>query len=201
MFFNQFTKDDIKSHFVFYKDGEKMKSQGIKGLENCKDGHAIGDGIFCFTGKNIWHDKTMILVNSKTGKMRKFLDHDGNVLIKDSDIDYDNIKEHLEYNPEFLSKRKVACYPFGFYTWFHDGYCVLSWMLRPDGSYYRDEDGFGGEDNEEENIYCAINTDFEIVVPFNATGVGYELDKLIKKRNSFKERIKRKFFSIRNKLK
>ena len=29
-----------------------------------------------------------------------------------------------------------------------------------------DEDGFGGEDNDEEQIYCIINTNLDIVVPF-----------------------------------
>jgi len=53
-------------------------------------------------------------------------------------------------------------------------------MIHPDGSYYRDSDGFGGQDDEEENVYCVINTDLEIVVPFKATGIDEALEKLKK---------------------
>jgi len=31
-------------------------------------------------------------------------------------------------------------------------------MLYPDGRYFADEDGYGMEDNEEENVYCIIDS-------------------------------------------
>ena len=32
--------------------------------------------------------------------------------------------------------------------------------------YFADDGGFGADDNGEENVYCIINTDMEVVVPF-----------------------------------
>ena len=42
----------------------------------------------------------------------------------------------------------------------------LTWMLHPDGRYYADEDGFGMENDDEENIYCIIDSNLRIVIPW-----------------------------------
>jgi hypothetical protein len=39
-------------------------------------------------------------------------------------------------------------------------------MLYPDGMYFADEDGFGMEDNDEVEIYCVIDKDFNVLRPF-----------------------------------
>ena len=39
-------------------------------------------------------------------------------------------------------------------------------MLHPDGRYYADEDGFGMEDDDEENIYCIIDSNLRIIIPW-----------------------------------
>lgn len=39
-------------------------------------------------------------------------------------------------------------------------------MLYPDGRYFADSDGFGMEDNDEEEVYAIIDTDLNIVKPF-----------------------------------
>ena len=49
---------------------------------------------------------------------------------------------------------------------FKDGLCAISWMLYPDGRYFADSDGFGMEDNDEEEVYAIIDTDLNIVEPF-----------------------------------
>ena len=49
---------------------------------------------------------------------------------------------------------------------FKDGLCAISWTLYPDGRYFADEDGFGMEDNDEEEVYAIMNTDLNIVEPF-----------------------------------
>ena len=39
-------------------------------------------------------------------------------------------------------------------------------MLYPDGMYFADEDGFGMEDNDEVEIYCVIDKEFNVLRPF-----------------------------------
>ena len=46
------------------------------------------------------------------------------------------------------------------------GLIALSWTLYPDGRYFEDEDGFGGEDNDELTVYCVMNDNLEVVRPF-----------------------------------
>ena len=43
---------------------------------------------------------------------------------------------------------------------------TICWTVYPEGRYFADEDGFGMENNDEENAYCIINKDLEIIVPF-----------------------------------
>ena len=46
--------------------------------------------------------------------------------------------------------------------------CVaeVEWQLNPDGMYYRDEDGFGMTDDEEINLYGAIDRKGKVVKKF-----------------------------------
>ena len=39
-------------------------------------------------------------------------------------------------------------------------------MLYPDGRYFADSDGFGMEDNDEEDVFAIIDTNLDIVEPF-----------------------------------
>jgi hypothetical protein len=39
-------------------------------------------------------------------------------------------------------------------------------MLYPDGRYFEDEDGFGGEDNDELTVYCIMDENLNVVRPF-----------------------------------
>ena len=61
---------------------------------------------------------------------------------------------------------------------FQNGVCAICWTVYPDGRYFADEDGYGMEDNNEENVYCIINKDLEIIVPFQPMNdVGQMLKK------------------------
>lgn len=52
------------------------------------------------------------------------------------------------------------------YGGFEKGVCAISWMLYPEGRYFADSDGFGGEDNEEECVYAIMDTHLDFIVPF-----------------------------------
>jgi len=175
---NETTAQEVenKPRFTFSEDGKSVMAEGIAELAHYSEGYDVGDGIACFTGRG--DDKTMILVNTKTGKVRRILSSNGRVLVSDSEIDYRKVNDSLEHPSDV--KCKYAEYHFGFYNWFKDGYAALSWTTHPDGMYYMDEDGFGMEPDSEENVYCIINTDLKIVVPFQPMDVRAVLEKFRK---------------------
>ena len=148
----------------FSIQGSNVKVSGYPELENRK-GTIVGDGIAFFFGEG-WRNYELYVANTLTGKIRKLSTADGEMLVDDNDIDYDAIAKVCE-NGIGNAKTKVICYA-GLNRWdgFKDGLCAISWTLYPDGRYFADEDGFGMEDNEEEEVYAIIDTDLNIVEPF-----------------------------------
>lgn len=102
------------------------------------------------------------LVNKETGKLRQLVDGSGHLLVGDDEIDLGAMRRGC---PHYHGNKSVR-YWFGRYDDFKNGVCAISWTVYPDGRYFEDEDGFGGEDNPEERAYCVINRDLEIIVPF-----------------------------------
>lgn len=123
------------------------------------EGRDIGCGIAVTTS-----GKSFTLINRTTGKRREFVSENGQVLMDDSEIDLESIHRRFEHC--WCADEKHARYRFGLYCGFEDGLCALSWTIYPDGRYFSDDGGFGADDNGEENVYCIINTDMEVVVPF-----------------------------------
>ena len=123
------------------------------------EGRDIGCGIAVTTS-----GKSFTLINRTTGKRREFVSENGQVLMDDSEIDLESIHRRFEHC--WCADEKHARYRFGLYCGFEDGMCALSWTIYPDGRYFSDDGGFGADDNGEENVYCIINTDMEVVVPF-----------------------------------
>lgn len=129
--------------------------EGMRGLD-------MGEKMAIFWGE----DYEMYVVNTETGKLRKFSDAAGHVLVALEDIDLESIKRHC---PEGLSNAKNRTLEYAHmnrYTDFKNGIAAISWTLYPDGRYFEDEDGFGGESNREETVYCVINRNLEIIRPF-----------------------------------
>ena len=148
----------------FSIQGSDVKVFGYPELENRK-GVIVGDGMAFFFGEG-WRSYELYVANTLTGKIRKLSTVNGELLVDDSDIDYDAIAKECE-NGIGDAKAKVICYA-GLNRWdgFKNGLCAISWMLYPDGRYFADEDGFGMEDNDEEEVYAIIDTDLKIVEPF-----------------------------------
>lgn len=44
---------------------------------------------------------------------------------------------------------------------------VFRWMVRPDGRYWADEDGYGMEDDYEVNLYALFNKEGRFITPFS----------------------------------
>lgn len=49
---------------------------------------------------------------------------------------------------------------------FVDGVSYVIWLVQPDGRYFEDEDGFGGESFSEIRLYSKMNTKGEFLCPF-----------------------------------
>lgn len=49
---------------------------------------------------------------------------------------------------------------------FVDGISYVIWLVQPDGRYFEDEDGFGGENFSEIRLYSKMNTKGEFICPF-----------------------------------
>lgn len=106
--------------------------------------------------------KSFTILNKETGKFRRIVSEDGRLLVDDSEIDFEAIEEGC---PDFEGGKYVEYY-FGLFRDFKNGVCAICWTVYPDGRYFADEDGFGMEHNNEENAYCIINRNLEIIVPF-----------------------------------
>ncbi len=123
--------------------------------------HPVGEGM-------LWIGNSrgpLFYANSITGKARQLLDENSNLVgFGDQDFDWEKLKtvEH----PYDVNHKHVDYGGLGRYNDYRNGVCCLCWMLYPDGRYFADEDGFGMEDNDEENIYCVIDSDLRIVIPW-----------------------------------
>lgn len=137
---------------------------GYPELKDCK-GILAGDGMALFFGEG-WRNYELYVANTLTGKIRKLSTTGGELLVNDDDIDYDTIAKIYE-NGIGNARAKAIRYA-GINRWdgFKDGLCAISWMLYPDGRYFADSDGFGMEDNDEEEVYAIIDTNLDIVEPF-----------------------------------
>lgn len=153
------------THFIINKTKKSVVVVGVPLLEGRK-GYYVGEGMALFSGEG----KEQIVVNTKNGRIRTLVDVSGNLQVEDKDIDYEAVRsEHVHYHRCVDSK--IVEFG-GLCRWsdFKDGYCALCWTTYPDGRFFSDDDGFGGEDNDEECLFCIINKNIEIVVPFRPIG-------------------------------
>ncbi len=123
-----------------------------------KDAYDIGENMAALSGEG----KSFTLINKETGKSRQLVSEDGSLLVDDHEIDFEAIKKGC---PHFNGCKTVRFW-FGRHSDFRHGVCAICWTVYPDGRYFADGDGFGMEDNDEEMVYCVLNKDLEIIVPF-----------------------------------
>ena len=103
-------------------------------------------------------------VNKATGKVRQ-IDIPGHLVgFSDGEIDFDTLDKVP--NSHNAHSRRIAYAGINRYDNCQNGLFALSWMLYPDGRYFADSDGFGGEDNDELKVYCIMNDNLEVVRPF-----------------------------------
>ena len=174
--------DDVKliTGLIFCSDECGITCQGHPVLEQLSI-HPIGEGM-------LWIGESrgpLFFANSHTGKARQLLDENSNLVgFEDRDFDWEKLKavEH----PYDVNHKHVDYGGLGRYSDFRDGVCCLCWMLYPDGRYFADEDGYGMEDNEEENVYCIIDSNLRIVIPWQPMTDGEMAEKMREAREKIK---------------
>lgn len=148
------------SAIKFKIKGRDVIVSGYPELENCI-GILDKDGMAFFFGDN----RELYVANTKTGKIRQ-LSSSSSLLVDDSDIDIDAIEKKCA-NGINHARRKEICYArLNRWDGFKAGVCAITWTLYPDGRYFADSDGFGMEDNDEEEVYAIIDTNLNIIEPF-----------------------------------
>lgn len=150
----------FKNSVKFKVAGKEVTASGYPELEGCT-GTLDKDGMAFFFVKN----KGLYIANTINGKIRKFSSN-GNLLVDDCDIDFDAIAKVCTNGLHNARNKEIRYAGINRWDGFKDGLCAISWMLYPDGRYFADSDGFGMEDNDEEEVYAIIDTNLVIVEPF-----------------------------------
>ena len=86
------------------------------------------------------------------------------LIVTDEDIDWDSLKGLPQ---DAFDRAKAHSFHFpGHVYQYKNGVAEVEWQLNPDGMYYRDDDGFGMTDDEEINLYGAIDRKGKVVKKF-----------------------------------
>ena len=115
----------------------------------------------------LWGEgKSFYVGNTQTGMLRQFSSANGYLLVDERDIDYNSISRACRHGFMNAAGKYIEYAALNRYSGFVDGICVIDWMLYPDSRYFADSDGFGMEDNDEENVYAVIDSNLDIIAPF-----------------------------------
>ena len=111
-------------------------------------------------------DSSVFFVDEKNGVRKMIIDSRGNIQNFPGMIKEDFWVKHVA--PNYLKPRV------GFRSSFEkreNGWIFL-WQLQPDGWYWADEDGFGGEDDLEVVLYTYLNLSGDFTGPFRIYQLG-----------------------------
>lgn len=111
--------------------------------------------------------RRMFLVNNNTKEAWELLTANGRFSFWDASAVEIASAFDQPYRAQRNAVELIAPYHFGINE-FKDGVAYLSWILQPDGRYYAEEDGFGMEDDDEINFYAFIDTQANILIPFQS---------------------------------
>lgn len=112
-----------------------------------------------------WGNKGLILANEEERRAWLLVYPDGKIVgFTADDFDMEDIERT---GCAFIVERMQVDYSLDVSS-FKDGKAVVTWMLRPDGSYHADEGGFGRTDDEEVNICAVTDTHCRVIEKFHA---------------------------------
>ena len=116
------------------------------------------------------------IVNKATKKTRLIDDNGLLVGFTDDEIDFATLDQ--VQNSHNARPRRIFYAGIGRWDDCQNGIFALCWMLYPDGQYFADSDGYGGEDNDELMVYCVMNDNLEVIRPFTVVS---DMRALLKK--------------------
>lgn len=137
---------------------------GYAELEN-REGYPVGDGIVFFSGKGECHHE-LYIANALTGNIRQLSTAGGTLLVDDDEIDFEAIEKKCRHGKHNARQKEIKYAGINRWDGFKNGLCAISWMLYPEGIYFADSDGFGGEDSDEEYVYGIMDTTLRFIEPF-----------------------------------
>lgn len=114
-------------------------------------------------------DLSVVLVNEETGVRTPILDKDGNFChfpgitpcdALCAEMDIANIPPRVRYESTFQK-----C---------ENGQFLMLWTVRPDGRFWMDSWGFGGEDYEWVELYAYLDENGQFTAPFRLYSIGYQ---------------------------
>ena len=121
---------------------------------------------------NYWRER--FLINNAKKTAYELMDRSLHLtFLTEKDVDWESVRT-LENNKNAYSFS--AYYQRFSVGKFKDGVALVEWTLYPDGQYFMDEDGFGMEDNDESVLFGFIDTNANVVIPFQAKS-WEEMDK------------------------
>ena len=146
---------------IFMINGNEVTVTNYPDLAG-KKGIIDREGMAFFWGEG----KSFYVGNTQTGMLRQFSSENGYLLVDERDIDYNSISRACRHGFMNAAGKYIEYAALNRYDGFKEGICAVTWMLYPDGRYFADSDGFGMEDNDEENVYAVIDSNLEIIAPF-----------------------------------
>lgn len=114
-------------------------------------------------------DYTIDFTNEEKGIKKQIIDKDGNIL-EFPGVEYtDLINQELE-NWTLMPIVKYEA----IFEKVDDNKFIMVWTVRPNGRYWMDSWGFGGEDYESLSLYTYIDLEGNFTMPFKLYSIGYK---------------------------
>lgn len=126
----------------------------------------LGEGMFVIKEVICQYWKPRFLLDDENGTAVEFMSKNETLLtVTLDDIDWESLETGVSASAMRRAKALDFHYPSFIYS-FMNGVAEVVWQLVPDGMYYMDDDGFGMEPDEKENIYGFIDRQGRVLVKF-----------------------------------
>ena len=150
--------------FIINEITKDVTAEGVPELDGLT-GFLAGDGMAFFIGEG-YGNYEFFIANTATGKVRKLVTSTGEVLIGDSEIDMDAVESKCKAGVDNAKRRLLCNTDMNRGDGFKSGLCALRWRLTGSGGHFAGYGGYGGRRSGGAEIHAFINTDLELVVPF-----------------------------------
>ena len=149
--------------FTFFRKPNTSQSVGMTPPENRTEKSELSR---CLTfGKG----DSVILMHKDTGEETTIIHENGDFADFPGvdTADFDEISEYLQ-NGSLAPRVQYRT----FFSMAENGGWYVTWCVQPDGRYWEDEDGFGGETDKEINLHSFLSDEGRFTQPFKIHSIG-----------------------------